>query len=68
MKKLIVIFSCLVLVGCGSTYTINTRDGGMITSHAKPTVDEDTKMLQFEDEDGKIRQIPQSEVKQIVEN
>lgn len=67
MKKFIVIALCLFAVGCSSTYLITTKDGETITSLGKPTLDKETNMLRFEDENGRMRQLPHNEVKQIME-
>ena len=39
----------------------------MLTSYGKPELDRDTGMLEFEDEEGRVQQIPQSNVKQMLE-
>jgi len=68
MKHLILATCCLLaLTGCASEYIITTTDGQMLTSHGKPEVDRDTGMLEFEDEEGRVQQIPQSNVKQMME-
>ncbi|EQM68348.1 YgdI/YgdR family lipoprotein [Pseudomonas sp. No.21] len=68
MKHWILIALCLVgLSGCSSEYLINTTDGQMLTSDGKPQLDEDTGMLEFEDSEGRKQQIPQTQVKQIIE-
>ncbi|MCU9948838.1 YgdI/YgdR family lipoprotein [Pseudomonas solani] len=67
-KHWILIALCLVgLAGCSSEYLINTTDGQMLTSDGKPQLDEDTGMLEFEDSEGRKQQIPQTQVKQIIE-
>ncbi len=68
MKHLILATCCLLtLTGCASEYIITTTDGQMLTSHGKPELDRDTGMLEFEDEEGRVQQIPQSNVKQMLE-
>ncbi|WP_375739556.1 YgdI/YgdR family lipoprotein [Pseudomonas boanensis] len=63
---LIVIF-VLGLAACSSEYLIATADGQIITTHEKPELDRDTGMIEFEDDEGRTQQIPQSQVKQIIE-
>ena len=71
MKKSILASICalgmLTLVGCASDYLISTNDGRMIDSQDKPEIDEDTGMIMYEDEEGRENQIPQSDVKEIME-
>ena len=59
---------CLLgLTGCASEYIITTNDGQMLTSHGKPELDKDTGMLEFEDSEGRKQQIPQTQVRQMLE-
>ncbi|MGL4317062.1 MAG: YgdI/YgdR family lipoprotein [Pseudomonas sp.] len=68
MKHWILAFCCLLgLSGCASEYIITTNDGQMLTSDGKPQLDEDTGMLEFEDSEGRVQQIPQANVKQMLE-
>ncbi|WP_313513467.1 YgdI/YgdR family lipoprotein [Pseudomonas sp.] len=60
-------FCVLGLAGCAHDYIIATNDGQMISSDSKPELDEDSGLLEFEDSDGRKQQIPQSQVKQIME-
>ena len=57
----------LGLSGCASEYIITTNDGQMLTSYGKPELDKDTGMLEFEDSEGRKQQIPQSQVRQMLE-
>ena len=57
----------LVLTGCASEYIITTNDGQMLTSYGKPELDKDTGMLEFEDSEGRKQQIPQTQVRQMLE-
>ncbi|UVE19465.1 YgdI/YgdR family lipoprotein [Pseudomonas sp. LS44] len=61
------IFCAAALAGCSSEYIITTTDGQMLTSDDKPELDKDTGMLEFEDGEGRKQQIPQSNVKQMIE-
>lgn len=68
MKYQILALCCLLgLSGCASEYIITTTDGQMLTSHGKPELDRDTGMLEFEDSEGRVQQIPQTNVKQMME-
>ncbi len=72
MKKSLLATTCaialLTLGGCASDYLISTNDGRLIESEDKPEIDEDTGMIMYEDEDGEMHQIPQSDVKEIKEH
>lgn len=57
----------LALAGCSSDHIISTNDGRLIESESKPVVDEDTGMIRYEDQEGEMNQIPQSDVKEIRE-
>lgn len=68
MIKWVFVACCaLTILGCSSEYIINTTDGLMITSQGKPELDDETGMLEFVDADGNQQQIPQSQVKQLIE-
>ena len=59
---------CLLgLTCCASEYIITTNDGQMLTSYGKPELDKDTGMLEFEDSEGRKQQIPQTQVRQMLE-
>ncbi|GLZ87667.1 hypothetical protein Pres01_37180 [Metapseudomonas resinovorans] len=68
MKTWSLILICaLGLAGCSSEYLIATTDGQLIATDEKPELDKDTGMIEFEDHEGRTQQIPQSQVKQIIE-
>lgn len=68
MKPWIIAALCLFgLAGCSSEYIITTTDSQMLTSDGKPELDRDTGMLEFTDSEGRKQQIPQSNVKQMLE-
>lgn len=68
MKHWIIAALCVFsLAGCSSEYIITTSDGQMLTSDGKPQLDEDTGMIEFTDSEGRKQQIPQSNVKQMLE-
>ena len=67
-RTLCITLLCLLgLVGCASEYIITTSDGQMLVSHGKPEFDKDTGMLEFEDSEGRKQQIPQANVRQMLE-
>ncbi len=63
----LVTLALLALGGCSSEYIITTTDGQMLTTADKPELDEDTGMIEFEDSEGRKQQIPQAQVKQMLE-
>lgn len=63
----LILFCALSLAGCSSEYLIATTDGQIITTDEKPRLDKNTGMLEFEDSEGRSQQIPQNQVKQIIE-
>ncbi|MDD0842679.1 YgdI/YgdR family lipoprotein [Pseudomonas sp. Gutcm_11s] len=68
MKYWIPLLLCLTaLSGCASEHLILTTDGQLLTSEDEPELDEDTGMFEFEDSEGRKQQIPQTQVKQIME-
>lgn len=68
MKHWIAALLCLAtLSGCASEYLLITRDGQVFSSDGKPDLDKDTGMFEFEDQEGRKQQVPQTEVKQILE-
>jgi len=71
MKQWIMAAVCgvgiLTLAGCANDYLITTNDGRLLEASDKPEIDEDTQMLQYEDEEGRMQQIPQSDVDRIQE-
>ncbi|HLV18395.1 MAG TPA: YgdI/YgdR family lipoprotein [Pseudomonas sp.] len=68
MKHWIMAACCaLALTGCASDYIIATTDGQMLASQSKPELDKKTGLIEYEDSEGRIRQIPKSQVRQILE-
>ena len=57
----------MAVVGCSNDHIIRTEDGEMIQSNEKPEIDEDTGMIEYEDEQGYDNQVKQSDVKEIIE-
>lgn len=71
MKQWIIAAVCatgmLTLVGCSNNHLVHTTDGRVIEADNKPEINEDTGMIEFEDENGDNTQLPQSDVKEIKE-
>ncbi len=67
--KFLLVFSvcALLLTGCANEYLITTNDGRLIESDTKPEIDEDTGLITYEDQDGRVSQIPQADVSEIKE-
>jgi len=57
----------LGVVGCSNDHIIRTEDGQMIQSNEKPEIDDDTGMIEYEDEQGYDNQIKQDDVKEVIE-
>lgn len=64
MKKWAVLISAVGLAfsvsGCSSDYVMATKDGRMILTDGKPTVDDDTGLISYEDQQGNKMQINQT--------
>jgi hypothetical protein len=68
MKHWLLAFFCVAaLTGCASEYLLVTTDGQILTSDGEPELDEDTGMFEFEDSEGRVQHIPQSQIKQMME-
>lgn len=64
----IVVLSLSVLVsGCSSDYVMATKDGKMIKTSGKPTIDKSTGLVKYTDESGNEVQINGDEISSIVE-
>ena len=70
MKKWAVLISAVGLAfsvsGCSSDYVMATKDGRMILTDGKPTVDDDTGLISYEDQQGNKMQIKSDDVSQII--
>ena len=70
MKKWAVLISAVGLAfsvsGCSSDYVMETKDGRMILTDGKPTVDDDTGLISYEDQQGNKMQINRDDVSQII--
>lgn len=68
MKKAILATLCiLALTGCASEYLIVTNDGTVIATQEEPKLDKSSGMIEFEDDEGRKQQMPQSSIKSIIE-
>lgn len=57
----------LTLSGCSSNYVMATKDGRMIMTDGKPSIDKETGLVQYTDEKGHEMQINGDEVSTIIE-
>ena len=57
----------LTLAGCAKDHLIVTNDGRLIETSNKPEIDDNTGLIEYEDYDGRMNQIPQEDVKEIKE-
>ncbi|MCG8707275.1 YgdI/YgdR family lipoprotein [Brenneria sp. 4F2] len=67
MKIAITLALLFTLCGCASNYVIATKEGQMLLTHGKPTLDKDTGMIGYIDEAGNEKQINNDRVSQIIE-
>ncbi|MNE72872.1 putative lipoprotein YgdR precursor [compost metagenome] len=68
MKKSIVAALCAIaLTGCANEYLIVTNDGTLVSTQEKPELDQDTGMMEFEDDEGRKQQIPKESIKSVIE-
>lgn len=70
MKRLLInLFGLLALValltGCSHYYRVTTNDGTVYTASGQPDFDEDAKVYQFRQIDGKKVILNQKDVKEI---
>ncbi|ORM66450.1 YgdI/YgdR family lipoprotein [Pantoea rodasii] len=57
----------LTLSGCSSDYVMATKDGRMIKTDGKPSIDKETGLVQYTDNQGHVMQINGDEVSTIIE-
>lgn len=64
-----VLFAVFVLglAGCAKDYIIATHDGRMIDSSNEPEINDETGMIEYEDDEGRENQIPVQDVSEIKE-
>ncbi|HAI07555.1 MULTISPECIES: YgdI/YgdR family lipoprotein [Pantoea] len=63
----IVALTAAMLSGCSSDYVMATKDGRMIMTEGKPTIDKETGLVQYTDQSGHAVQINGDEVSTIIE-
>jgi len=57
----------VLLSGCSSDYVMATKDGKMIMTDGKPTIDKETGLVKYTDQSGHEIQINGDEISSIVE-
>ncbi|MDU6435112.1 MAG: YgdI/YgdR family lipoprotein [Pantoea sp.] len=71
MKELagvaVLIFAAVTLSGCSSDYVMATKNGQMIMTEGKPTIDKETGLVKYIDQSGHEVQINGDEVSAIIE-
>ena len=71
MKELagvaVLIFAAVTLSGCSSDYVMATKNGQMIMTEGKPTIDKETGLVKYTDQSGHEVQINGDEVSTIIE-
>lgn len=68
MKEIILAAFCvLFLTGCASEHLIVTNDGTVISTDDEPELNKDTGMMEFEDSEGRLQQLPKESIKTIIE-
>ncbi|MFB6326467.1 DUF903 domain-containing protein [Pantoea deleyi] len=55
------------LSGCSSDYVMATKDGRMIMTEGKPSIDKETGLVEYTDQTGHAVQINSDEVSTIIE-
>lgn len=63
----IVALTAVMLSGCSSDYVMATKDGRMIMTEGKPTIDKETGLVEYTDQSGHAVQINGDEVSTIIE-
>ena len=71
MKELagvaMLMFAAVTLSGCSSDYVMATKNGQMIMTEGKPTIDKETGLVKYTDQSGHEVQINGDEVSTIIE-
>ncbi|MBK0003498.1 YgdI/YgdR family lipoprotein [Erwinia sp. S43] len=57
----------MLISGCSSDYVMATKDGKMIMTDGKPSIDKETGLVKYVDESGHEIQINGDEISSIVE-
>lgn len=62
-----VVITAALLSGCSSDYVMATKDGRMIMTEGKPSIDKETGLVEYTDQSGYAVQINSDEVSTIIE-
>lgn len=63
---LIGVTSCVVLSGCSSDYVMATKDGKMLVTEGKPSIDKETGLVEYTDQQGHTTQINSDDISSII--
>lgn len=63
----LVMLTTAFLSGCSSDYVMATKDGRMIMTEGKPSIDKETGLVEYTDQTGHGVQINSDEVSTIIE-
>ncbi|MFB1115925.1 YgdI/YgdR family lipoprotein [Dickeya dadantii] len=67
IKTAIALTFVVLLSGCSNHYVIATKDGQMLLTKGKPTLDPATGLLSYTDEEGVKHQINNDNISQVIE-
>ncbi|PRD14234.1 YgdI/YgdR family lipoprotein [Pantoea coffeiphila] len=67
MLGIAVLSVSMLISGCSSDYVMATKDGKMIMTDGKPSIDKETGLVKYVDESGHEIQINGDEISSIVE-
>ncbi|MGM3161446.1 YgdI/YgdR family lipoprotein [Dickeya undicola] len=67
IKTAVALTFVVLLSGCASHYVIATKDGQMLLTRGKPTLDSTTGLLSYTDEEGVEHQINNNTISQVIE-
>lgn len=63
----VVMLAAVTLSGCSSDYVMATKNGQMIMTDGKPTIDKETGLIKYTDQSGNELQINGDDVSTIIE-
>ncbi|MGM3192293.1 YgdI/YgdR family lipoprotein [Dickeya dadantii subsp. dieffenbachiae] len=67
IKTAVALTFVVLLSGCASHYVIATKDGQMLLTKGKPTLELSTGLLSYTDEEGVKHQINNDNISQVIE-
>lgn len=67
MLSIMALSVSMLVSGCSSDYVMATKDGKMIMTDGKPSIDKETGLVKYVDETGHEIQINSDEISSIVE-